>query len=76
MSALARAEYKITKRDGRVVPFDIAKIERAMEKAFAATGNPRVSDIPSMSGRVIDLLDEEETPPRRWSIFRILWNRC
>jgi len=62
MSAQAKAEYKITKRDGRVVPFDIAKIERAMEKAFAATGNPRVADIPSMSGRVIDILDEEGNP--------------
>ena len=62
MGAPAKAEYKITKRDGRVVTFDIAKIERAMEKAFAATGNPRVSDIPSMSDRVIEILDGEGNP--------------
>ena len=52
-------EYSITKRDGRVVPFDITKIERAMEKAFFATGNPRVADIPFMSARVMEILDSE-----------------
>ncbi|MGI6193741.1 MAG: ATP cone domain-containing protein, partial [Christensenellales bacterium] len=55
-------EYKVTKRDGRVVPFDMGKIEKAMEKAFLATGNPRTSDIPSMSARVMELLEQENNP--------------
>ncbi|MGI6151861.1 MAG: anaerobic ribonucleoside triphosphate reductase [Christensenellales bacterium] len=59
MSAPARMEYKVTKRDGRVVPFDITKIEQAMQKAFNATGNPRTAEIPSMSNRVMELLDQE-----------------
>ena len=62
MGIPARMEYKVTKRDGRVVPFDMGKIEKAMEKAFLATGNPRTSDIPSMSARVMELLEQENNP--------------
>lgn len=55
-------EYRVTKRDGRIVPFDITKIEQAMEKAFRATKNPRTQEIPSMSRRVVELLDGEGNP--------------
>ena len=30
----------IEKRDGRIVPYDISKIERAIEKAMIAGGRP------------------------------------
>jgi len=58
----AAMEYRVTKRDGRIVPFDITKIEQAMEKAFRATKNPRTQEIPSMSRRVVELLDGEGNP--------------
>lgn len=49
---------KIKKRDGRVVDFDRDRIERAMEKAFAATGVAATPEsLESITDRVIEVLD-------------------
>ena len=37
--------YKVLKRDGKIVDFDISKIEAAILKAFEATGTPYNEDI-------------------------------
>ena len=37
--------YKVTKRDGRVVDFNITRIADAMTKAFEATDMPYTPDI-------------------------------
>ena len=37
--------YKVLKRDGKIVEFDISKIENAILKAFEATGTPSNDDI-------------------------------
>ena len=46
---------KIRKRDGRVVEFDITKIENAIAKAFIASGEVDARDVSAVS-RAIGLL--------------------
>src|SRR3989344_6951378 len=56
----------ITKRDGRIVSFDRARIERAMEKACLATHTPHTPDLLRiLAGKVIQKLklNFEETTP-------------
>jgi len=42
----------VRKRDGRIVPFDITKIERAVGQALAATGTPQ-ADIAKSTAEVV-----------------------
>ena len=46
---------KIRKRDGRIVEFDITKIENAIAKAFIASGEVDARDVSAVS-RAIGLL--------------------
>ena len=52
-------EWTITKRDGRVVEFDITKIEDAMTKAFTATRSGHGADVKALSQKVKDTLEEQ-----------------
>ncbi len=50
---------KIEKRDGRIVPFDEKKIVRAVEKAFLATEEGKLSDAMRVAGKVVSLLKKK-----------------
>lgn len=50
---------KIVKRDGRVVPFDQARIKRAIEKCFRELPNQTKSDPQSLADVVVELLSGE-----------------
>lgn len=50
---------KIVKRDGRVVPFDQARIKRAIEKCFRELPNQTKSDPQSLANVVVELLSGE-----------------
>ena len=52
--AVDRVPSSVVKRDGRVVPFDPARIEAAVGKAFAATGEG--GDAAAVAWRVLDRL--------------------
>ena len=52
----------ITKRDGRVVPFEQEKIEQAIEKAFMASGSRKSADTAKeLAQLVVDTIERDET---------------
>ena len=52
----------ITKRDGRVVPFEQEKIEQAIAKAFMASGSRKSTDTAKeLAQLVVDTLERDET---------------
>ncbi len=54
----------ITKRDGRVVPFDPEKIERAIEKSFMASGSRKGRETAhQLAGLVVAAVDTDESIP-------------
>lgn len=46
----------IVKRDGRIVPFDVGRIERAMERCFATLGKTPQTPIPELARRVVNIV--------------------
>ncbi|MDQ5961204.1 MAG: hypothetical protein QG581_125, partial [Patescibacteria group bacterium] len=50
---------KIAKRDGRIVAFDEKKIMKAVEKAFLATEEGRLSDAIRVAGKVVSLMNKK-----------------
>ena len=55
---------QIKKRDGRIVLFSIEKIEKAVEKAFAATQNRKgEEEIRSIAQEVVSVMDRDESLP-------------
>lgn len=46
----------IIKRDGRVVPFDITRIENAMARCFASFGRTPHTPIPELARRVVNII--------------------
>jgi ribonucleoside-diphosphate reductase alpha chain len=46
----------IVKRDGRVVAFDIARIERAMSRCFASFGRAPATSVAELARRVVNIL--------------------
>ena len=59
---------EIIKRDGRLEPFDISKIENAIAKALASTGEDRPSTLAlSLAEKTAAALD----PGRQWSVEEI-----
>ncbi|MFO7166947.1 MAG: ATP cone domain-containing protein [Chloroflexota bacterium] len=46
----------IVKRDGRVVPFDVERIERAMERCFASFERTPHTPIPELAQRVVNIV--------------------
>ncbi|MBL8057690.1 MAG: hypothetical protein JNK29_13390 [Anaerolineales bacterium] len=46
----------IVKRDGRVVPFDIARIESALHKCFASLGYKPVTPIPDLARQAVNIV--------------------
>ncbi|HPF86426.1 MAG TPA: anaerobic ribonucleoside triphosphate reductase [Candidatus Limiplasma sp.] len=54
----------ITKRDGRVVPFDADKIEQAIEKSFMASGSRKGRDTAHhLAGLVVAAVENDELIP-------------
>jgi ribonucleoside-diphosphate reductase alpha chain len=55
----------IVKRDGRVVSFDIGRIERAMSRCFANLGKTPCTEISELARRVVNILAAKAsaTPP-------------
>ena len=52
----------ITKRDGRVVPFEQEKIEQAIAKAFMASGSRKSTDTAKeLAQLVVDTIERDET---------------
>ena len=52
----------ITKRDGRVVPFEQDKIEQAIEKAFMASGSRKSTDTAKeLAQLVVDTIERDES---------------
>ncbi|GIV99022.1 ATP cone domain-containing protein [Roseiflexus sp.] len=46
----------IIKRDGRVVPFDVTRIENAMARCFASFGRTPDTPIPELAQRVVNIV--------------------
>ena len=46
----------IIKRDGRVVPFDVSRIENAMARCFASFGRTPDTPIPELAQRVVNIV--------------------
>jgi ribonucleoside-diphosphate reductase alpha chain len=46
----------IVKRDGRIVPFDPMRIERAISRCFAALGRQPFTPIPELAVRVVNIM--------------------
>ena len=59
-SAAPRREIEvnltITKRDGRVVPFDIGRIENAMTRCFASFGRQPAAPVPELARQVANII--------------------
>lgn len=55
----------IVKRDGRIVPFDIGRIENAMARCFASFGRTPQAEIPELARRVVNIISAKAngTPP-------------
>src|SRR5919205_3988240 len=53
----------ITKRDGRVVPFDPGRIERALGRCFAALGREPYTPIPELALRVVNIMSARRGQP-------------
>ncbi|MCS6910044.1 MAG: ATP cone domain-containing protein [Anaerolineales bacterium] len=53
----------IVKRDGRVVPFDSERIERAIGKCFASLGYKPVTPIPDLTRQVVNIVAAKYQQP-------------
>ena len=54
----------IKKRDGRVVPFDHAKIEQAIEKSFMASGSQKsMETAEELAALVVSEIESDESIP-------------
>jgi ribonucleoside-diphosphate reductase alpha chain len=53
----------ITKRDGREVPFDPMRIERAISRCFAALGRTPYTPIPELAVRVVNIMSARRGRP-------------
>ncbi|HTD79157.1 MAG TPA: ATP cone domain-containing protein, partial [Chloroflexota bacterium] len=53
----------IVKRDGRVVPFDPMRIERALSRCFAALGRTPYTPIPELALRVVNIMSARPGQP-------------
>ena len=53
----------IIKRDGREVPFDPMRIERAMSRCFAALGRTPYTPIPELAVRVVNIMSARPGQP-------------
>jgi ribonucleoside-diphosphate reductase alpha chain len=53
----------ITKRDGRVVPFDPGRIERALSRCFAALGHEPYTPIAELALRVVNIMSARRGQP-------------
>jgi ribonucleoside-triphosphate reductase len=54
---------QIVKRDGRVVPFDPNRIERAITRCFAALGRESYTPIPELALRVVNIMSARRGTP-------------
>ncbi|MDR2606587.1 MAG: anaerobic ribonucleoside triphosphate reductase [Oscillospiraceae bacterium] len=62
-TAVSGGITQIRKRDGRMVPFDLAKIKSAIEKAFIATYKPNAGETAArLAEQVLALLEIEGNP--------------
>ena len=53
----------IVKRDGRIVPFDPMRIERAISRCFAALGRSPYTPIPELALRVVNIMSARPAQP-------------
>jgi len=53
----------ITKRDGRIVPFDPMRIERALARCFAALGREPYTPISELALRVVNIMSARQGQP-------------
>ena len=53
----------IVKRDGRLVPFDIARIENALQKCFASLGYKPVTPIPDLARQAVNIVAAKFAQP-------------
>jgi ribonucleotide reductase class II len=53
----------IVKRDGRIVPFDPMRIERAISRCFAALGRTPYTPIPELALRVVNIMSARPGQP-------------
>src|SRR5579864_4289378 len=53
----------IVKRDGRIVPFDPMRIERAISRCFAALGRQPYTPIPELAVRVVNIMSARPGQP-------------
>lgn len=53
---LLKAPVHITKRDGRVVPFDITRIENALHKCFASLGYKPVTSMADLARQAVNIV--------------------
>ena len=53
----------IVKRDGRVVPFDPMRIERALSRCFAALGRQPYTPIAELAVRVVNIMSARPGQP-------------
>src|SRR5438105_11702624 len=53
----------IVKRDGRVVPFDPMRIERAINRCFAALGHAPYTPVPELAVRVVNIMSARAGQP-------------
>lgn len=70
--------YRVRKRDGELVDFNISKISNAITKAFEATGteyNESVIDFLSIKVTA-DFQGKIEDEPSPWKIYRTALRPC
>src|SRR5260370_21489207 len=53
----------IVKRDGRLVPFDPMRIERAISRCFAALGRQPYAAVPELALRVVNIMSARPGHP-------------
>jgi len=53
------AIYKVRKRNGAIVDFDKAKIEKAIKLAFESTGVTVFEELKSVTAKVIKVVDKK-----------------
>src|SRR5215218_11359410 len=53
----------VVKRDGRVVGFDPMRIERAINRCFAALGRQPYTPIPELAVRVVNIMSARRGQP-------------
>ena len=62
----------IKKRDGRVVPFDPAKIEQAIEKSFMASGSQKSAETAQeLTDQVVQTIENDESLPSVPSVEQV-----